>query len=86
MNWYKLIVRPILFWIDPERLHSLFLVVAKWLESPKPQRRQCSECGAEIAECMGFVNAGDFLANAKPVREVCGKCVLKLEPQADLKD
>jgi hypothetical protein len=28
---------------------------------------------------MGFVLARDFLANKIPPRELCGKCVLKIE-------
>ena len=44
--------------------------------------RYCCNCKTEVAECMGFVNAGDFIKavdNKIPwfeVRELCGKCVL----------
>ncbi len=41
--------------------------------------RKCIVCGAELDLCMGFVLARDFLANKIPPRELCGKCVLKLD-------
>lgn len=45
-------------------------------------RRRCCQCNTRIRECMGFVNAGDFLLRADGykvrVRELCGRCGLKL--------
>jgi len=44
--------------------------------------RKCQKCGVNILECMGFVNAGDFLKAVEgeiafsEIRELCGKCVL----------
>lgn len=46
--------------------------------------RKCAKCGGPIAECMGFVLAGDFLQmvggkrKREHVREICGKCALPL--------
>lgn len=43
--------------------------------------RHCVTCGAVITACMGFGNAGDFLAllagTQEVVREICGVCMLK---------
>lgn len=38
--------------------------------------RLCIVCGEQIAECMGFVLARDFIDNTPQPREVCGKCAL----------
>lgn len=46
--------------------------------------RNCLVCRAEIRECMGSVIAGDMLEyedGFRPiheVRELCGKCVMRL--------
>lgn len=48
-------------------------------------KRVCDDCKDPIAECMGFVNAGDWLAlvigKRVLVRELCGKCVLRRDLQ-----
>lgn len=50
------------------------------------QLRKCYKCGEPIEACMGFVLARDFLArisgDQRPVREICGKCVLLYERRA----
>ena len=42
--------------------------------------RQCSGCGVEIVECMGFAKAGDIALaldgklDRSQIRELCGYC------------
>lgn len=38
--------------------------------------RKCTDCGVKIINCMGYVNAGDWLKQKTNIREICGKCVL----------
>ena len=40
--------------------------------------RKCIACGEEIKECMGFVLARDIVNERNPIREICGKCGLKI--------
>lgn len=40
--------------------------------------RKCIACGEEIKECMGFVLARDIVNKRTPLREICGKCGLKI--------
>jgi len=47
-------------------------------------KRICEDCKIKIINCMGFVNAGDWLAKKKHIRELCGKCVLLRDKKAGL--
>lgn len=53
-------------------------------------KRECDRCRVEIRECMGFVNAGDFLkrmqTGLEKVRELCGLCVFKDDLEKGLLD
>ena len=40
--------------------------------------RQCIICDIKIESCMGFVLARDIVNKRIPVREICGRCGLKL--------
>jgi hypothetical protein len=40
--------------------------------------RKCIACGEEIKECMGFVLARDVVNRKGFIREICGKCGLKI--------
>ena len=49
-------------------------------------KRSCFLCGAHIDLCMGYVRAGDFvlaasgqLAVGELPRELCGRCVFKID-------
>ena len=48
--------------------------------------RRCIGCDAEITACMGFGLARDIVAERWPVRELCGKCVLRCEINPALLD
>lgn len=43
--------------------------------------RKCIICGSDLHLCMGFVLARDFIADKRPPRELCGKCVLITDPK-----
>jgi hypothetical protein len=51
-----------------------------------PYKRFCDDCGIKIVNCMGMVNAGDFISKKKHIRELCGKCVLIRDKNAGLLD
>ena len=48
--------------------------------------RRCIGCHAPITACMGFGLARDIVAERWPVRELCGKCVLRCETNPALLD
>ena len=50
----------------------------------KNNSRKCCECGEPIINCMGMVNAGDWLSRKKNIRELCGKCVMRKDIEHNL--
>jgi hypothetical protein len=46
--------------------------------------RKCEDCGKKITNCMGYVNATDFLARKSHIRELCGKCVILRDIESGL--
>ena len=54
------------------------MTVETYLISGVLYERRCTNCGAEIHECMGFCNAEDVLQAMEGkhvwIRELCGRC------------
>lgn len=55
-------------------LWPLKAVVAGLIAHPRCWRR-CCICTRSISACFGYTLCGDWLDNAKHVREMCGYCV-----------